>query len=59
MSICERIFCSEDWSNFDYSFEITTDSHLLIKLGTLSETCRPIEVFEGENFTTSFRWASL
>ena len=36
VSMSKSVFCSENWSNFEDSFEITLNAHLLVKLRGLS-----------------------
>jgi len=55
MSVCIGIFSSEDWSNFKHAIEVTTESHLLVKLWALSEARWLVEIFECEYVGTTFR----
>ena len=53
-----RVLSPENWSNFEDTAEITTQSHLLVKLRTLSQACILLEVLELENICTTFRRTS-
>ena len=58
MSMSERIFSSEDRTNFEHSLEISHNTHLLIKLRWLSEASFTIEIVESKDICTSFWTAS-
>ena len=53
-----RVLSPENWSNFKDTAEITAQSHLLVKLRTLSQACILLEVLELENICTTFRRTS-
>jgi len=55
MSVGVGIFSSEDWSNLEDTIKITTESHLLIELWTLSKTSGLVEIFECEYVGASLR----
>jgi hypothetical protein len=55
MSVSERIFSSENRTDFKNSLEISHNTHLFIKLRRLGKTRIFSEIFKIENITTPFR----
>ena len=53
-----RVLSSENRSDFEDTAEITAQSHLLVKLRTLGQTCILLEVLEFENICSTFRGTS-
>mmetsp|Transcript_10545 Transcript_10545/g.15079 ORF Transcript_10545/g.15079 Transcript_10545/m.15079 type:complete len:280 (+) Transcript_10545:246-1085(+) len=52
---CVGVFSTENRSNFEDPLESTTcRSHLLVQLGTHTQTCWFAKVIEGENISSSF-----
>jgi hypothetical protein len=49
------VLSSKDWSNLKNTIEIGTESHLLVKLGTLGKACLLTEVLHLEDIGTAFR----
>jgi hypothetical protein len=66
MSVCERLFSSENWTNLKNSLQISAKSHLFVELRTLSKTSRLTKVLKFKNIGTTFwrssnqlRWVNL
>lgn len=58
VTMSESVFCSEDRANFEHSFEVTLNAHLLVKLRRLGKACILLEVLELEDVGTTFGRAS-
>lgn len=58
MSVSERILSSENWTNFEYTLEITHNTHLLIKLRRLSKACFFTEILKTEDIGATLRTTS-
>jgi len=48
------VFSTENWSNFEYSHQVTFYSHLLVQLWWLSQECCTVKVVNLENTCTTF-----
>ena len=53
----EWVLCSENWTDFKYTLEVTHNTHLLIELGRLCETGFSVEIVETEDIWSSF-WST-
>lgn len=58
MSVGVGVFGSKHMAHFEYFLEISLDAHLLVKLGTLSQTSLLTEIFQVEHVRSSFRGTS-
>jgi len=54
VSVSERIFSSEDWADFEDSLEVAHNTHLLIQLWGLGQTCLFAEISQTENIGSTF-----
>lgn len=50
----EGVFSSEDGTNFEDSFEVRLDTHLLVELGRLGKTGILTEILQLEDVGTTF-----
>jgi len=58
VSVSERIFSSEDWADFEDSLEVAHNTHLLIQLWGLGQTCLFAEISQTENIGSTFWWTT-
>lgn len=58
VTVSVGVFSSKNWTNFEDFLQITTNSHLLIKLRTLGEASILSEIFKTEYIGTTFRTTS-
>lgn len=53
----EWVLCSENWTDFKNTLEVTHNTHLFVKLGRLCETGFSVEIAETEYIWSSF-WST-
>ena len=58
VTMSERVFGSENGTDFEDTLEVRHDTHLLVELGRLGQACGLVEIFETENVRSSLRRSS-